>query len=424
MIELVNIIFVLSSILYFISVGLFSYGQSFKNSIIDLDKISQNLILFLNLIWISSIFNFPKSDFFILLFIISTISFFIIIKKKFINFNIDYFSIFSILVILALSIVLANDLFLSHDSRLFWIEKANTFFNGQFVNDDQTIKTEYPHFGTYLWAFFWKNSFIQYEYMGRIPYLLIYVFSISYLVNNLKINLNDKLILILIILILTYQSKHFDGRQDILIFSYNIFISRFLFEIFIEKKEIIKNLILTILTLNLILWTKAEGILYLIVYGIILLLFLKNNLKLICALSIFSIFLIKLYFYFHWNLPFNPSAGMYDENIFDLITQIDIFYRFYSILYWYLISMIKNPLLLISLLLIFFIISVNKKFVKNYLYIFIFYTFLTAGIFMSYLPTKYDFPFAMIGSLDRVLLQHSGIFLLPILYSINKKLKW
>jgi len=44
-----------------------------------------------------------------------------------------------------------------------------------------------------------------------------------------------------------------------------------------------------------------------------------------------------------------------------------------------------------------------------------FYILLALGIFASYLPTKYDFPFAMIGSFDRVILQHSGIFILLII---------
>ena len=92
-----------------------------------------------------------------------------------------------------MSIVIANDLFLSHDSRLYWIEKAKIFYNGKFVNDDMTIKNEYPHFGTYLWGYFWKNSYIDYEYTGRIPYIIIYIFAISHTVNVLKTRVPIKL---------------------------------------------------------------------------------------------------------------------------------------------------------------------------------------------------------------------------------------
>ena len=310
-----------------------------------------------------------------------------------------------------MSIVIANDLFLSHDSRLYWIEKAKIFYNGKFVNDDMTIKNEYPHFGTYLWGYFWKNSLLNYEYSGRLPYILVYVFAVSYTVNVLKSNFSIKLIFTLIIILFSYESKYFDGRQDILFFSFNLFIFRFLYEIFINKLEIKKNFILTILTINLILWTKTDGLLYLIVYGFILFLFLEKN-KLISLFSILLLFGIKIYFYKFWGISLNPSAQMYDANILQRITEIDIFYRSYSIVYWYLINLFKNPLLLISLAIISVIYLSDRRFLLRFNYIFIFYLFITLGIFASFLPTMYDFPFAMIGSFDRIIF-NIQVFLLP-----------
>ena len=221
----------------------------------------------------------------------------------------------------------------------------------------------------------------------------------------------------------SYESKYFDGRQDILLFSFNLFIFRFLYEIFINKQEVKKNLILIILILNLILWTKTDGLLYLIVYGFILFLFLEKKNKLISLLSISLLFGIKIYFYKFWGISLNPSAQMYDANILQRITEIDIFYRSYSIVYWYLINLFKNPLLLISLAIISVIYLSDRRFLLRFNYIFIFYLFITLGIFASFLPTMYDFPFAMIGSFDRIILQHSGIFLLPIFYFITNKLK-
>ena len=294
-------------------------------------------------------------------------------------------------------------------------KKAKIFYNGKFVNEDLTIKKEYPHFGTYLWGYFWKNSLLNYEYSGRLPYILIYVFAVSFTVNVLKSNFSIKLIFILIIILFSYESKYFDGRQDILFFSFNLFIFRFLYEIFINKIEIKKNFILTILTINLILWTKTDGLLYLIVYGLILFLFLEKN-KFISLLCIISLFLIKVFFYNFWDLSLNPSAQMYDTNILQRITEIDIFYRSYSIIYWYLINLFKNPLLLISFLIICLIYLYDRQFLLKFKYVFIFYILITLGIFASFLPTMYDFPFAMIGSFDRIILQHSGIFLLPILF--------
>ena len=160
-----------------------------------------------------------------------------------------------------------------------------------------------------------------------------------------------------------------------------------------------------------------------IVYGFILFLFLEKKNKLISLLSISLLFGIKIYFYKFWGISLNPSAQMYDANILQRITEIDIFYRLYSIVYWYLINLFKNPLLLISLAIISVIYLSDRRFLLRFNYIFIFYLFITLGIFASFLPTMYDFPFAMIGSFDRIILQHSGIFLLPIFYFITNKLK-
>ena len=166
----------------------------------------------------------------------------------------------------------------------------------------------------------------------------------------------------------SYESKYFDGRQDILFFSFNLFIFRFLYEIFINKLEIKKNFILTILTINLILWTKTDGLLYLIVYGLILFLFLEKKNKFISLLCIISLFLIKVFFYNFWDLSLNPSAQMYETNILQRITEIDIFYRSYSIIYWYLINLFKNPLLLISFLIIFLIYLYDRQFLLKFKY--------------------------------------------------------
>ena len=422
MIELSNIFFVFFSTFIFLTGGILSLSTKKNISVISTDNLSQNLILLLSFIWVASIFDLKKELFFIFLY---SISFFIIfylflIKKKF---SLDPFVIFLIFVVILLSIVITNDLFLSHDSRLYWIEKAKIFYNGKFVSEDLTIKNEYPHYGTYLWGFFWKNSLLDYEYSGRLPYILIYIFAISYTVNILKSNLSIKLIFTLIIILFSYESKHFDGRQDILFFSFNLFIFRFLFEIFIIKKEIKKNLILAILTINLILWTKTEGLLYLIVYSFILFLLLEKKTKFISLFSILSLLAIKIYFYSFWNISLNPSAQMYDASILQRIAEIDIFYRLYSIFYWYVINLFKNPLLLFSLFTLCFIYLSDRRFLLKFKYIFIFYILITLGTFASFLPTKYDFPFAMIGSFDRIILQHSGIFLLPIFFFITKKFK-
>ena len=66
----------------------------------------------------------------------------------------------------------------------------------------------------------------------------------------------------------------------------------------------------------------TDGLLYLIVYGFILFLFLEKKNKLISLLSILFLFGIKIYFYKFWGILLNPSAQMYDANILQRITEI------------------------------------------------------------------------------------------------------
>ena len=59
-----------------------------------------------------------------------------------------------------------------------WKEKANFFYNGGFLldlNEFTQSYQNYPHLGTYIWAFFWKNSVLNYEYIGRLFSNYLYI---------------------------------------------------------------------------------------------------------------------------------------------------------------------------------------------------------------------------------------------------------
>ena len=66
----------------------------------------------------------------------------------------------------ALFSVIASNPALGWDGVAHWINKALGYFQGLgFVNAG--IK-EYPHLPGFIWGFFWKNSIIQKEYVGRL----------------------------------------------------------------------------------------------------------------------------------------------------------------------------------------------------------------------------------------------------------------
>ena len=322
------------------------------------------------------------------------------------------------------SFQISHDLFFSHDVRLYWFEKVLLFYNDMFVTDDQTAKPEYPHFGTYLWAFFWINSPLDIEYFGRLSYLFIYLISIFYTFE--KVNFKSiyiKFYLILVVLFLTFQIKYFDGRQDILIFTFNLLIFGYLYEIINRKSNDKKNFVSLYLLVNLVIWTKTEGVLYILVYGIIFAIFLKGKSKYFSIAVLIMILFSKLFFYYYYNLSLNPSKQMFDEDTLNILFNIDFFYRTYEIFFWFILNIIRNPLLLLSLLALILIFYSNKKIFIQFFYLYLIFVLLTLGIYITYLPTKYDFPFAMIGGFDRVIQQFSGIFLIPVLkFFENKKI--
>ena len=127
----------------------------------------------------------------------------------------------------------------------------------------------HPHFGSYLWAFFWSLPFIEIEYFGRLSYVFIFCFSI-YFITRFSVKNYYSIILYLIILILLFKYNRFSGLQEVLIFSYLAISSKILYNL--ENKKQLLDLIILILITNLIMWIKAEGIVFsLIILSILLL---------------------------------------------------------------------------------------------------------------------------------------------------------
>ena len=67
------------------------------------------------------------------------------------------------------------DDFLKCWSGLGYYNRAINFYNElNFTEISQNARMpEYPFFGSLSWTFFWKLSFLDKEYFGRIFYLLI-----------------------------------------------------------------------------------------------------------------------------------------------------------------------------------------------------------------------------------------------------------
>ena len=205
MIEIYQIIFfvIFFSFIFFSPINYSLYKKIYGNynyNIFDIASI--NIIIFLSIITILSFTNIKTNFIYYFIILASLLShilnnnkYFIMLKKKIILKLFIFFIFFNF----AIYINLANNLALGWDSFIHWMPKAVFFYNeGTYQDLDDYHSLVYPHLGAYIWAFFWKNSFLHLEYTGRLFYVFIYsvsIFSISTLVLNFN-NFNKKTILL------------------------------------------------------------------------------------------------------------------------------------------------------------------------------------------------------------------------------------
>jgi hypothetical protein len=430
MIEILNIVIQNIVFIFLSCCGVYSL-LTFKNKKINISYeiiisiLLNNFLFSLLLIWFCFLFNFNKEYFFILIIIFNFFCIFFCLHKKNI-FNKKNIIIISLIFTLCfvLSVDVAYNLFTSHDARKFHIINATIYYENFFVKDI-TYKNEYPQFGNYLWAFFWKNSLVKIEYLGRLSYIYIYIISLIYLFSALKIDYFYKILLTLIVLVLSYKENYFDGRTDILVFSILSIITKNLYDFFYYKEYNKLNSFEFLISLNLLVWIKSECLLYVVSIYLAIIFFFKGNqnTKFFFSFYFLLIILTRFFFIFYYNLPFNPNVETFDKNIIPVSNIYDILYRSSLIFFWYLANLLKNPLMIINFLCFYFLIFNIKVKIKEF-YFLIFIFFLNSiAIYLTFLFTKYSFPFHLIGSLDRIIYQTSSLFLIPTFYLINKYFK-
>ena len=147
------------------------------------------------------------------------------------------------------------------DGLAHWILKARNFFDGVYFDFKDNIPFPYyPQLGSFLWGYFWKNSFLNYEYFGRLVFPLIYLFSIFSIGSGYKKNKNYliKILLTIFLILLSKDFYLFSGYQEYLLFFLFSILLIVTFDYFNSKNKITSSIFI-ILILNLIIWTKQEG---------------------------------------------------------------------------------------------------------------------------------------------------------------------
>jgi hypothetical protein len=421
MIELINLI--LSLFFLFLIIFIFQpkniFVKNYNFSNFYHDHLLFSFIVFFNILFITSIMNINK-NLIILIFIIFFFKYIIsyIISKNIKKIKFDIFIFISTIFIctISISIDINASLPISWDSFKFWLSKANYFFNDYHFNEIGEYKNEYPPFFSYVLGFFWKYNLLQDVHIGLNSYLFIYIFSVIYFASQFDTHYFKKSLIALCFIFFTYNVSYFDGRQDIILFSLNLIIAALFNKIFFSKNLNLYYLYISAFVLNLILWCKTEGIVYFIIYSIILIYFSKFKLKdkLIFILFILFFFLLKYSIYYYYDISLNLNTEAYSEININLQKY---FLNFFYTLKWSFFYLFRNLLLLFLIIIV--LCDLKHLSQKSYLVILLTVSLIYLSILFGFTITEYPMPFHVIGALDRVLFHFSGFA--SIFLIINKK---
>ena len=332
--EIFKIIIIFTIFFIFISSPLNIFNKINKE--IKINYLSYNLVINFNILLLISLINIPIENYQLIYIVICILLFFysLIIsktnfknfkKKNLINFSIFYFS----LIILAINI--SSNLNLGWDAKYFYYIKSLFFVEGLGLNELGSFEHNkwHPHFGSYLWAFYWSLPFIEIEYFGRLSYLFVFCFSIYFITKFDNENKISKLLYLALIIIL-FKYERFSGLQEVLIFSFLAVSSKILYQLNFKKN--LMDLAILVLIANLLIWIKAEGV----VFGLIIILIILFNKKIffreraIIFLSFFFIIALKYYIYFYYN--FETNVQPYNFKEFFSFSFENIYYRFEKII--------------------------------------------------------------------------------------------
>lgn len=430
MIELLGIFL---SLLIFLSFSLFPLNTKLYEKICFIKTNYTYDFLFLNLLInfvILFLISFTNLNYFNYFLFVIISSFILNIFYYFSNFNSklkilkNLNFVFFLLINLFLFTYLSKDPTLSWDGLENWYYKAQGFFYNYSFFDLKVIKgiDYYPHFGTFLWGFFWKNSLLQYEYSGRLIYVFLFLLSIFSICDLIKNKNNLKIITITGLILVCFDNFLFKGYQEILIFSFLIFASKNFFYYLQNQKKIF--LILSFICFSFLPWIKNEGYLFVIVFCVSLLILIKQFPKKneIILFILFSIlFLIIKYLLF---LNFYESNLIHGGNFYlpDL-SEVILFIKLFSI--GFFIAIFKYKIWLFILLIFYLSLTKNRIFEKNNNIInllkinLILFFILIFGIYFSVINHDYGLSWWIDNSLDRIIYEISGLFIIVLTFFLN-----
>jgi hypothetical protein len=319
----------------------------------------------------------------------------------------------------------AANLEIGWDGLAHWLPKANTFYNNKSFFE--TSHPQYPQLGGYIWAFFWKNSFIQKEYLGRLFFVYLYLISIFIIASCLNFQSDFKrLIFIFCLIFFTYDYENkYSGYMDYLVFSLLTLCSKILSDVITASKKSQNHFdyILLIMSTILLPWVKNEGVFYSLFLGIVYLFITTQSIK--NKITFISFVLINIFIQFFFLkiiLPVNQTFQIpltADIILKNIINIKELLYRVFYISFYLFRSFFQFPLVLINFISLFFCFKYYKTSNKKFFYVF----FLLNLIFIYgiYISTPFPLIWHLQTSLSRLMLQSSGFYSFMVVYLVNRR---
>ena len=427
MIEIIQIILFFLFFLIFtllpLKINTQNTNKNINKKFHNFDKFAFNLIINLNILFLLSTLPININKY-VLIFIFFY-TFFFFYKYFFKNYKKN--TIFNLirllyipgLVFLCFSLIIANKLYLGWDAKYFYYVKSLFFFDGLSIKDLINFKDNiwHPPLGSFYWAFFWVLTPLKFEYFGRLFYLFIYCFTIFFLTKKIINKENISNIIFIIISLVLFKYERFSGLQEVLIFSLLILASYFV--TYCETKNKIYILFLFLIC-NLIIWIKSEGIIYALI--ILLCIISKKSLSIkLRFISIFSFILIILFKYFiFYKYNFIYNAQPYNLSYIKSLDYNLLLHKIKYIFPYFFYYSFKNFIFLVGIAIIIYANFFKKN--KSYLQSFnIFTIFNILFIIFAYLTREMEILFSIKTTMERILFQCSGFYLIILLIAVKEK---
>ena len=407
----------------------FNRKISFFREINLFDIMILNLIIYINLLLFFSFISLSTKFLFLTISLTSYFLFFFNFKSylNLIKNNLIIFFLF-FFILFCFFIKISYDPILAWDGAHHWLMKSKVFFDGGYIKNIKGVMLDYyPHLGTYLWAFFWKNSYLQIEYFGRFFFIFIFIITFFSCFYNFQTDSSlKKSSLIMVLIFLSTDFMLFKGYQEYLLF-FSFYACSRIFIVFersiSNKKDDIVYLLLFGFVTNIFLWTKQEGFFHFFIINFVFLIHSKIKFSykfvytsLIMAF-IFLFLLIKIYFFdsfqFHENI-LKPS-------IFENLKPSVLLLKFLLISKYIFISFFKYPIWLAIFFCAFFLFQKNKHYLRQtHLFIITFLFLEFALLYAIFLFQDADLKFLLPLTLSRVLFPISRFLIFLINDFFNK----